>query len=208
MKESTENLILANLLKFRIVTVNGLSHTIGMTKPDIHYHLQKMLQNEIVEIIKDDNLSSRVRGRPEVKYRISTKRTANNYSELCDHLLSIPGATTKKEGLLRNVAKMMVPATYPVINLTRTLNLLMVEMNKRAYFARWEAHKNGPVIMFASCPYMALIEKHPELCILDEMILSNYLNCSAKQKGKIDFSLKSLSECVFVIEKTIPSAVI
>ena len=201
MKESTENLILTHLSKFHTVTVNGLSHNLGMTKPDIRYHLQKMLQNEIVEIINDDNPSARGRGRPEIKYKLSAKRTSNNYSELCDLLLSQSGVISKREGLLKNLAKTMIPPLYPVINLTRTLNLLMGELNKRAYLAHWEAHKNGPVIMFSACPYLALIEKHPELCILDAMILSNYLNYSAKQIGKIDYSLKSSSECVFVLEK-------
>ena len=202
MKESTENLIYASLIKFRIVTVNSLSHTIGRTKPDIHYHLQKMLKSEVIEIIKGDIPSIRYRGRPELKYKLSAKRTASNYSELCDLLLSLSMQASKKEALLMNLAKMMIPAPYPVANFTSTLNLLMVELNKRAYLARWEAHKNGPVIMFSGCPYLSLIEKHPELCFLDTMILSNYLNCSAKQIGIIDSSLKSPSECVFVLEKT------
>ncbi len=123
MKESTENLIYASLIKFRIVTVNGLSHTIGRTKPDIHYHLQKMLKSEVIEIIKGDIPSVRYRGRPELKYKLSAKRTASNYSELCDLLLSLSMQASKKEALLMNLAKMMIPAPYPVANFTRTLNL-------------------------------------------------------------------------------------
>jgi predicted ArsR family transcriptional regulator len=202
MKESTENLILAHLLKFHIVTVNGLSHNLGMTKPDIRYHLQKMLQNKVVEIINEENPPARGRGRPEVKFKLSAKRTANNYSELCDLLLSQSGPISRKEELLKIIAKSMIPPMYPVFNLTRKLNLLMVELNKRAYIAHWEAHKNGPIIMFSACPYHALIDNHPELCIMDVMILSNYLNYSARQIGKIDYSLELPSECVFILENT------
>jgi predicted ArsR family transcriptional regulator len=205
MKESTENLILEHLYKFHVVTVNRLSHNLGMTKPDIHYHLQKMLRNEIVEIIKEENPSARGRGRPEVKYKLSTKKTANNYSELCDLLLSQSCITSKKGGFLKNLAKRMIPPVYPGFSLTRSLNFLMEELNNRAYLAHWEAHKNGPVIMFSACPYLALIEKHPELCLLDTEILSNYLNYSVKQIRKIEYSLKSPSECVFVLGKACAS---
>jgi len=65
------------------------------------------------------------------------------------------------------------------------------------YHARWEAGPEGPRIIFSHCPYAAIIEKHPELCKMDEAMLRELMGQPATQMFKI--GKEGSSVCVFVV---------
>ena len=60
-------------------------------------------------------------------------------------------------------------------NLLLRLNKLMPKLNDRSYDARWETHLSGPVIFFQNCPYRKILDEYPQLCKMDQIILSTML---------------------------------
>ncbi|HEU4743875.1 MAG TPA: hypothetical protein VFS61_01520, partial [Anaerolineales bacterium] len=79
------------------------------------------------------------------------------------------------------------------------LNLTVEKMNGMNYHARWEAGAEGPRIIFTHCPYAAILEKHPELCKMDEAMLKDLMGQPARQTLKT--GNEGSSVCVFVMGK-------
>ena len=81
--------------------------------------------------------------------------------------------------------------------LAKRLNLTVEKLNQMNYHARWEAGSEGPRIIFSHCPYAAIIEKHPELCRMDEAMLKEWMGQPAPQIFKTGKDGSSV--CVFVV---------
>jgi predicted ArsR family transcriptional regulator len=65
------------------------------------------------------------------------------------------------------------------------------------YHARWEAGPQGPRLIFGHCPYAEIIEKHPELCRMDEALIRQLMGDSALQMFKI--GTDGSVTCVFAL---------
>ena len=74
------------------------------------------------------------------------------------------------------------------------------------YHARWEAGPEGPRVIFAHCPYAAIIEGHPELCQMDRAALARYMGADVTQPARIDRD-HSVDQCVFALRRGGPPAV-
>jgi len=77
------------------------------------------------------------------------------------------------------------------------LNLTVEKLNQMNHHARWEAGSDGPRIIFGHCPYAAIIEKHPELCMMDEALLKEWMGQPTAQAAKAGKDGSSI--CVFAI---------
>jgi len=69
------------------------------------------------------------------------------------------------------------------------------------YQARWEAHKQAPHIIFENCPYIAILENHPELCSIDAELLSELLGEEVDQLSKLEKDARGLAHCRFRIRQ-------
>jgi predicted ArsR family transcriptional regulator len=81
--------------------------------------------------------------------------------------------------------------------LAKRLNLVVEKLNHMSYHAHWEAGSAGPRLIFAHCPYAAIVSNHPELCAMDHDLLKKLTGEPATQilrTGKDGSSV-----CVFVI---------
>jgi predicted ArsR family transcriptional regulator len=82
-------------------------------------------------------------------------------------------------------------------SLAKRLNLTIEKLNQMNYHARWEAGSEGPRIIFTHCPYAAIIEKHPELCQMDEALIRERIGQAAVQIFKTGKEGSTI--CVFVV---------
>jgi predicted ArsR family transcriptional regulator len=88
-----------------------------------------------------------------------------------------------------------------VLNLpmAKRLSNVVERLNEMHYQARWEAGVQGPRILFAHCPYAAIIEKHPELCRIDEAFLAELTKSTTHQHAKIGGGPAGSPYCVFQV---------
>jgi predicted ArsR family transcriptional regulator len=127
-------------------------------------------------------------------YSIPRAALGDNLSVLSEALLTETGASVRVEALAKRLAGESNIKSQPV---AKRLNLLIEKLNQMNYHARWEAGPQGPRVIFGHCPYAAIIEKHPELCRMDEELLKELMGQPAEQLTKLGRD-KSLT-CVFAL---------
>jgi hypothetical protein len=98
------------------------------------------------------------------------------------------------EGLLGQIGPSEAKQTV-----VRRLGVLIERLNALHYQASWEAGAQGPRILFAHCPYAAIIERHPELCQMDTLAIGRHMNASAAQLARIDLSGRTVTHCVLAL---------
>ena len=91
--------------------------------------------------------------------------------------------------------------------LPRRLADLAERLNALRYHARWEAGALGPRIVFGHCPYGEIIARHPELCIMDALMLSKEMDATAEQLSKIDRTSGTATQCLFSLRLHGPGSV-
>ena len=82
----------------------------------------------------------------------------------------------------------------------RRLAQAMTRLNELHYRARWEAHAQGPRVIFEHCPYAAILEKHPELCRMDGFLLEELLGADITQSVRLELNVRGLPFCMFVLK--------
>ncbi|MEJ5201465.1 MAG: helix-turn-helix domain-containing protein [Anaerolineales bacterium] len=187
-------------------TVSTLSRALGVTIPDIHYHLKQLLEERIIVASKSPEKLQQ--GRPELYYHLSPTAVGSNYEKLSETFLAFVAnisPDTKQKSVLRQLAwHFTSPINLPESSLERLANVVKI-LQQWDYQPGWEAHKDGPRIYLKSCPYASLVNKYPLLCNLDQYILEELTGFSAKMIRKIDFRTP-YTKCVFTLVLTTPES--
>jgi len=182
--------VLAHLNKTRSASARDVSRVLKMSAANVRHHLRVLVSDGRLEMTSVKPRDGR--GRPEKVYSIPRAALGDNLAVLSDFLLTEGGVDL--DVLAKHLAGESDLKTLPIV---KRLNLTIEKLNEMKYHARWEAGPEGPRIIFGHCPYAAIIEKHPELCKMDEAFLKDLLGQSSEQLTKIgrDGSLA----CVFAM---------
>ena len=163
-----------------------------MSAATVRHHLRLLAADGRLEL---SSLRGRDgRGRPEKIYSLPRAALGTNLAALSEALLAEAGAGIRMESLAKQLAKADNFAGQP---LAKRLNLTVEKINGMNYHARWEAGSEGPRVVFSHCPYAAIIEKHPELCKMDEALLKDLVGQPTRQILKT--GKEGSSVCVFVV---------
>jgi len=184
--------VLTYLNKTRSASAREISRSLKMSAANVRHHLRVLASDGRLEVTSVRGREER--GRPEKIYSIPRAVLGDNLSVLCDDLLAEAGSGVRVEALAKRLAGESNFKSQPV---AKRLNLLIEKINQMKYHARWEAGPEGPRVIFGHCPYAAIIERHPELCRMDEELLKELMGQSAEQLTKIGRD-KSLT-CVFAM---------
>jgi DeoR family suf operon transcriptional repressor len=190
--------ILAYFTKTRTASAREISRALKMSAAAVRHHLRVLAADGRLEVAAARGLDRR--GRPEKIYSLPRAALGNNFSVLSEALLAEAGSGSRMEALIGKLARRLTAdsnfAGQPV---AKRLNLTVEKLNQMNYHAHWEAGPEGPRMIFGHCPYAAILEKHPELCRMDEASLREWMGQPAAQifrTGK-----EGSSVCVFVIGK-------
>ena len=206
--EGTRERILAYLEENRTVTVVTLSRLWGLTRADIRYHLNHLIEDGLVERTEAPGSThgapkSAQRGRPTVTYRLSARSMQDNYANLSCALLHtlldpLPGEA--REEALKALAEQLVAGTAPQNQrlTSARFNQAVEALNRQSYRARWEASPTGPRFLLRACPYAAIIHLHPELCRMDQHLLELLTGLPLRQSARVASASGSPPACVFV----------
>lgn len=172
MQQTTSILITNYLLDNPPTSVKELSEKLNLTKADIRYHIKKLLNSGVITPTHFE--PGLTRGRPAAKFTLVEDNLPNNLLEIIHTFFEIHDDDPTIFSILGNALadKMEIPSDK---NLLNKLNRILPKLNARNYKSRWETHSTGPVIFFYNCPYRVLLDKYPQLCRMDEMILTKLL---------------------------------
>lgn len=144
------------------------------------------------------------RGRPTKLYGLSEAQRGQNIAGLAQGLLNWlkgePAARKRAayDVILRELQGQL-GETEPGTSAPKRLGSLVGRLNFLHYEASWEAGADGPRILFAHCPYAAIIAEHPELCRIDARLLSTELGHQAVQTSKIQAGPDGPKHCIFAV---------
>jgi len=184
--------ILAYFNKTRVASAREISRAMKMSAATVRHHLRVLAADGRLEMTSVRGRDGR--GRPEKVYSLPRTVLGDNLAALSDVLLTEAGSSVRVEALAKSLTGESNFASQP---LARRLNLTIEKLNQMNYHARWEAGSEGPRLIFSHCPYAAIIEKHPELCKMDEAMLKEWMGQPAAQMSKT--GKEGSSVCVFVV---------
>lgn len=201
MKPTTRLRILDFLRKQQTASAIELSRALGLTRANIRHHLVVLESNDLVEVVGQRRQG---KGRPGNIYGLSRRVLGDSLDELASALLTewLGGLPEEaREAVLRSVAGRLGSAYSGagVQPLTRRLAETVRFLNTRHYQARWEAGAAGARLILGHCPFLTVIERHPELCRVDAFLLEGCLGQAVSQTAKLERTGAGLPQCVFVI---------
>lgn len=186
--------VLTYFAKSRTASAREIARALKLSAATVRHHLRVLAADGRLELISPRG--SNGRGRPEKVYSLPRAALGDNLAALSEALLTESGPRIQMETLARHLAGESNYASQP---LARRLNLTVEKFNQMKYHARWEAGSEGPRILFSHCPYAAIIEKHPELCRMDQTLLMELMGQPARQVSRTGKDGSSV--CVFVVGK-------
>jgi predicted ArsR family transcriptional regulator len=191
------------LKKQRSASAAQIGHGLNMSAANIRHHLSVMLGDGRIALIGQKRRGGR--GRPVKIYGLSEKYLGDNFVLLLDAALDEllkKLSPVRQEAALQAMARSLVRSLGELdsnIPATKRLALIVDRLNALYYQSRWEAGAQGPHILFAHCPYAAVIEKHPELCRMDEILLAELTGTTARQLAKIGRQPAGSPYCIFQV---------
>ncbi len=183
--------VLAHLKKSRSASAREIARALKMSAPNVRHHLSILCADGRIEFTEARPREGR--GRPEKMYSLSQAALGDNLANLADAILSVEGYRFQV-GDVAN--KILPPAPFANLPITKRLALLIEKLNAMHYQARWEAGAEGPRVILGRCPYAKIIEGHPELCQMDAEILKSATKNSVEQIAKME---KPHGGCIFLI---------
>jgi predicted ArsR family transcriptional regulator len=183
--------VLSYMNKIHTASAREISRALNMSAESVRYHLRVLVSDG--RLIESVLFTKEKRGRPEKVYSLSQSALGDNLARLSDAFLREAGSHVSVEALAKRLAGESDFLNEP---LAKRLSLVVEKLNQMHYHARWEAAAEGPRLIFGHCPYAAIIEKHPELCLMDAALLEKLMGQAAKQLTTIRNGSKS---CVFVM---------
>ncbi len=199
-RAATRERILAYLQENRVASVQGLSRDWGLTRADIRYHFNALLEEGVLERVPRDRSKPARRGRPEQQYRLAAGAIPDNFLALCGALLDallchLPAE--EREPALRDLAARLAGTFVSIPSLTQRFTQASAFLSQHGYRARWEAHASGPRILLRNCPYAELLPTHPELCALDRYFLEHLLKMPLFHTARMNLAGGKPAACVF-----------
>ena len=193
--------VIAYLRKQSSASTVQISRALKISAASIRHHLSIMVADgRVVQVGETQNKG---RGRPVKNYRLSEILLGDNLSLLANSLLrsQVNNLTASKQqaSLISLANELADQIGRPNQNdpITKRLTSLLEKLNEMHYQSKWEAGPEGPRILFAHCPYAAIIDKHPELCQMDGFLLGEEIGADAHQLAKIDQKPGGITHCIF-----------
>lgn len=196
---STENELISLLSENNPMTILDISNELRLTKADIRYQIKKLLLEKIViEVIPDKGLP----GRPAKRYTINPNYYPDNFDSLLHAFYTLVSDKSKLIDELSNHFANLVQKNEDNSTL-QNINSLVSFFSRMKYDSRWETQYQGPTLYFKNCPYRKIINSFPELCEMDRLIITKFLNLNVVTQKTI---FKESRNCQFLILLKKPSA--
>lgn len=205
--------LLEYIYSHRAVTALELCQVFKMSSANARYHLSILSEQGLIQVI--GLRPSAGKGRPGKIFGPSNITRENNLDLLAGLLLDYwreaIGETTDDESLQvlagrladrmahqQGLSERTPSATE---NLTRRLSRTIQVLEQNHYQARWEAHAGAPRILLGHCPYLAILEKHPELCKIDALLIEHLSGASVELVSRLSQDSAGLKFCMFHVIK-------
>ncbi len=201
--KSTRDKILQTLLRKPRSTINDLAEVVGINPISVRHHLTNLQMEGLVEGQEERHGV----GRPRLVYLLTDEGMEHfptRYMKLTTRLLAqmketMPGPVVAT--LFNQIAEDLAGEyTEDMKNLGMEERLDFVKnmLAQEGFTVEWEKKENGQYqIHEISCPYYQIGIAHPEVCAVDQTLISKMLALPA---NKVQCILDGGAHCTYVVQ--------
>ena len=202
--KSTRDKILQTLLQKPRSTINTLAEAVGINPISVRHHLTNLQMEGLVEGQEERHGV----GRPRLVYILTDEgmeRFPTRYMQLTTRLLSqmkdtMPGPVVTE--LFNQIAEDMAShysSDMRGLSMEERLNFVKEMLGREGFTVEWEKKGGQYEIHEISCPYYQIGIAHPEVCTVDQTLISKMLALPA---NKVQCILSGAAHCTYVISPT------
>ncbi len=205
--KSTRDRIMHTLLNNPRSTINELAEAVGINSISVRHHLNSMLVDGLVSAEEERHGV----GRPRLVYFLTEEgieKFPTRYYRFTNRLLnqlkeSLPAESVER--LFTTMAK-EVAQDYAReaenLPLNARLDLLKELLAEEGFEVDWQVNGDAVHINEISCPYFHVGQAHPEVCSVDQTLISTVLAVPAQ---KINCVLNGDHHCTYIIPLSQPA---
>ncbi|MHB0967522.1 MAG: winged helix-turn-helix transcriptional regulator [Chloroflexi bacterium] len=199
--KSTRERILQTLLNNPKSTINDLANSVGINAISVRHHLNSMLADGLVTSEEERHGV----GRPRLVYYLTDEgleRFPTRYFRLANRLLDqLKGALPASaiESLFSTMATELADEharQTKNMSFEEKLNFLKKLLAEEGFIVEWEKVGDDYHIREITCPYLQVGQEHPQVCLVDQTLISMVLSIPAQ---KISCVLSGDNHCTYVV---------
>jgi len=199
--KSTRDKILFTLLKKPQSTISDLAESVNINSISVRHHLSSLQADSLI-------VAEEVRhgvGRPRLVYSLTEEgleKFPTRYFRLTNRILNRVRNTMSSEevnGLFVEIAKDIASDHQKFLKkmtIEEKLTYIQELLDEEGFYVDWEKHDSHYIINEVSCPYFHVVLNNPEVCSLDQTLISEMLSIPAK---KIECILSGGRHCSYII---------
>ena len=199
--KSTRDRILQTLLHQPRASINKLAEAVGINPISVRHHLTNLQMEGLVDAQEERHGV----GRPRLVYVLTEEgmeRFPTRYMRLTTRLLaqmkeSMPQPMVSK--LFTQVAEDLA-AEYTEqlkgLSMEERLETVKTLLAEEGFTVEWEKIEDGYRIHEITCPYLQIGQNHPEVCTVDQTLISRMLAVPA---NKVECILTGSAHCTYVV---------
>ena len=201
--ESTRERVLKTLLTQEQCTINELAQAVDINPISVRHHITKLQSEGLVHSTEERHGV----GRPRRVYFLTEEgreRFPQRYLRLTLRLLEQLKETMPQQ----MVDKLFTQMAQDLANeykdeldglaIEERLDLVMELLTNEGFTIDWEQRGDTYQIRETSCPYFHVGQDHPEVCKIDQTLISTILNVPTQ---KIKCKLNGDAHCIFIVPK-------
>jgi len=200
--KSTREKILQTLLHNPRSAINSLAEAVGINPISVRHHLTNLQMEGLVEGQEERHGV----GRPRLVYILTDEgmeRFPTRYMQLTTRLLTqmkdtMPGPVVTK--LFSQIAE-DIASRYSKdmhgLSMEERLDFVKDTLEHEGFTVEWEKKDGQYRVHEISCPYYQIGVAHPEVCIVDQTLISKMLALPA---NKVQCILSGAAHCTYVIQ--------
>jgi predicted ArsR family transcriptional regulator len=200
--KSTKDKILQTLLRKPKITINELAEAVGINPISVRHHLTNL---QMEGLIAADEERHGV-GRPRLVYSLTEdgmEKFPTKYFRLTTRLLaqmkdSMPGPVVAN--LFSQIAEDMASEysdQMKGLSMEERLDFVKEMLAQEGFTVEWEKKGSEYQIHEISCPYYQIGVAHPEVCTVDQTLISKMLALPA---NKVQCILDGGTHCTYVVQ--------
>ncbi len=199
--QTTRQRVLKTLLLRHQCTVNELAEAVDINPISVRHHLNKLEAEGLVTSFEERHGV----GRPRRLYHLTESGRElfpTRYLRLTTRLLSqlkdqLPPAMVNQ--LFAQMAR-DIAADYEEslkdLPLEERLDLIKRLLSQEGFSVEWEKQGSDYLIREINCPYLQVSQAHPEVCAIDQTLISTLLSLPAE---KVRCVLNGDTHCTYIV---------
>lgn len=200
--KNTRERVLQTLLANERCTINDLADAVDINPISVRHHISRLEAEGLVTSAEERHGV----GRPRRLYFLTEKgreRFPTRYIRLTLRLLqqlkeSLPAPMVSK--MFSQMAKDLAQEyAYEVSDLTMEERLQLVQqlLTAEGFQIEWERQGEEYLLREINCPYYRIGQNHPEVCVIDQTLISTLLDMPAT---KIQCMLNGDAHCTYLLK--------